>query len=54
MIDRIVLHRIFLLFVLLFAAFGALAAGDEDVVWIADSKGCKVANPFPQPGETIK
>jgi hypothetical protein len=26
--------------------------GDE-VNWIADSKGCKVANTFPRPGETI-
>jgi hypothetical protein len=28
-------------------------AADDDVSWIADKNGCKVANPFPQPGETI-
>lgn len=54
MIDRIVLSRIFLLLALLISALGAFAAGDEDVAWIADDRGCKVANPFPQPGETIK
>jgi hypothetical protein len=54
MIDRIVITRIFPLLALLISAFGALAADDEDVGWIADSRGCKVANPFPQPGETIK
>ncbi len=26
---------------------------DNDVSWIADKAGCKVANPFPQPGESI-
>ena len=30
----------------------AAVAGDE-VTWIADSHGCKVANTFPRPGETI-
>ncbi|MGQ0579912.1 MAG: hypothetical protein ACT4PQ_13535 [Betaproteobacteria bacterium] len=54
MIDRIVVTRNLLLLALLLCAFGALAAGDEDVAWIADSRGCKVANPFPQPGETIE
>jgi hypothetical protein len=29
------------------------AAPDEDAGWIADKNGCKVANPFPRPGETI-
>ncbi len=29
------------------------AAPDEDAGWIADKRGCKVANPFPRPGETI-
>jgi hypothetical protein len=28
-------------------------AADEDVAWIADKNGCKVANPFPQAGESI-
>jgi hypothetical protein len=28
-------------------------AADDDVSWIADSKGCKIANPFPQPGESV-
>ncbi len=54
MIDRFVIPHIFLLVALLLSAFGASAAGDDDVAWIADSRGCKVANPFPQPGETIK
>jgi len=54
MIDRIVIPRILLLLALLLCAFGASAAGDENVAWIADSRGCKVANPFPQPGESIK
>jgi hypothetical protein len=32
----------------------ALAAGSTDeVTWIADSRGCKVANTFPRPGESI-
>lgn len=30
----------------------ALAA-DDDTNWIADKRGCKVANPFPREGETI-
>ena len=39
--------------VLLFSIpFAAIGAGD-DVAWIADKNGCKVANPFPQPGESI-
>ena len=29
------------------------AAPDEDSGWIADKRGCKVANPFPRPGESI-
>lgn len=45
--------RIFFAAVLLLTAFGAFAQDDE-VSWIADSRGCKVANPFPQPGESIK
>lgn len=28
-------------------------ADDEDVNWIADANGCKIANPFPQPGESV-
>ena len=41
------------------AAAAALAgictasAADEDVNWIADQKGCRIANPFPQPGESV-
>ncbi len=34
-----------------FAAFAA--AEDDDVSWIADSNGCRIANPFPQPGESV-
>ena len=36
-------------------ALGAamLARADEDTQWIADKRGCKVANPFPQPDESI-
>jgi hypothetical protein len=29
------------------------APADDDVSWITDSKGCKIANPFPQPGESV-
>lgn len=42
-----------------FAAIAALVspiaavADDEDVSWIADKNGCKIANPFPQPGESV-
>jgi len=31
----------------------AWAGPDEDTQWITDSNGCKVANPMPQPDETI-
>ena len=31
----------------------ALAQAAEDDEWIADKRGCKVANPFPRAGETI-
>ena len=41
----------FLLAVSLCCAVPAWAEGE--VVWIADKNGCKVANPFPQPEETI-
>lgn len=41
-------------FVIFQAALAALAfAADEDVTWIADKNGCKVANTFPRTGETI-
>src|SRR6185436_8130224 len=39
--------------VLSLAVPGALFGADDDVSWITDKNGCKVANPFPQPGETI-
>jgi hypothetical protein len=29
------------------------SAVEDDVSWIADTRGCKVANTFPRPGETI-
>jgi hypothetical protein len=35
------------------AAASPAFAADEDVNWIADKKGCKIANPFPQPGESV-
>jgi hypothetical protein len=36
------------------ASLWAIAyAADEDSEWIADKRGCKVANPFPRTGETI-
>lgn len=41
-----------LAFLLMLSPFAELSA-DEDVNWIADSKGCKIANPFPQPGESV-
>jgi hypothetical protein len=28
-------------------------AAEDDTTWIADKRGCKVANTFPRPGETI-
>jgi hypothetical protein len=31
----------------------ARAAYSQDVEWIADKRGCKVANPYPRAGETI-
>jgi hypothetical protein len=31
----------------------AFAAPKDDTEWIADKRGCKVANPFPRAGETI-
>jgi hypothetical protein len=35
-------------------ALGARAmAQPEDTSWLADQRGCKVANPYPQPNETI-
>jgi hypothetical protein len=40
----------------LFLAFLIPIAGmsaDDDAAWIADKSGCKVANPFPQSGESI-
>jgi len=42
------------LFALLALVFSVTAfADDEEASWIADAKGCKIANPFPQPGETV-
>lgn len=35
------------------AGSAAQAAPEEDSTWIADKRGCKVANPFPRPGESI-
>jgi len=36
------------------AAFASLGqAADDDAQWIADKRGCKVANPFPQSDESI-
>jgi hypothetical protein len=46
--------RASLLLVSLAASGPALSAGSADeVTWIADSHGCKVANTFPRPGESI-
>jgi hypothetical protein len=39
--------------VLLLAAWAQLAFAQQDDQWIADKRGCKVANPFPRQGETI-
>jgi len=38
---------------LLACGITSLAAPDDDVSWIADKRGCKVANTFPRRGETI-
>ncbi|HEX4984905.1 MAG TPA: hypothetical protein VFV71_02410 [Burkholderiales bacterium] len=50
MSRSMVLHAAMLAGLLVAAAAGA---ADDDVTWIADRNGCKVANPFPQPGESI-
>ncbi len=42
-----------LLTVALIQAVPTIAASDDDVQWIADQNGCKVANPMPQPNESI-
>src|SRR5512145_3322835 len=39
--------------VLAAAMAGGVQAQSEDSEWIADKRGCKVANPFPRAGETI-
>jgi len=41
------------LFLLAGSVAASAASSDEDVAWIADKRGCKVANTFPRPGETI-
>lgn len=38
---------------LLAGAFAIPGLADDDTKWIADKRGCKVANPSPQPDETI-
>src|ERR1017187_9422766 len=48
---RLSIPRIALVLSLLIPVAGLCA--DDDVAWIADKSGCKVANPFPQPGESI-
>ena len=48
---RLSIPRIALVLSLLIPVAGLCA--DDDVSWIADKSGCKVANPFPQPGESI-
>lgn len=42
-----------ILAVLLLLTCASAFGDDEDVSWIADSRGCRIANPFPQPGETV-
>jgi hypothetical protein len=32
----------------------AVQAAEPEVGWIADAKGCKIANPNPKPNETVK
>lgn len=49
--NRLNISRVALLLSLLLPVIGLPA--DEDIAWIADANGCKVANPFPQTGETI-
>ena len=48
---RLGIRRIALILFFLVPVAGICA--DDDVAWIADKSGCKVANPFPQPGESI-
>jgi hypothetical protein len=42
-----------LLLGLVASASVSAAGSDDDTTWIADRHGCKVANTFPRPGETI-
>ena len=49
--TRLSVPRIALVLSLMVPVAG-FCAGD-DVSWIADKSGCKVANPFPQPGESV-
>jgi hypothetical protein len=48
---RLKLPQIALIFSLLISITAVCA--DDDVAWIADKNGCKVANPFPQAGESV-
>ncbi len=48
---RLNIPQIALIFSLLISVTAFCA--DDDVAWIADKNGCKVANPFPQVGESV-
>ncbi len=48
---RIVVICLYLL--ALICSTPARAATDPDMQWIADANGCKAANPFPRPGESV-
>ena len=50
------LYRVFgiaVLVALLQSASALAAPSDDEVTWIEDKSGCKVANTFPRPGESI-
>jgi len=47
------LLRFLLLLSLAGSAFACAAGSADEVTWIADNRGCKVANTFPRPGESI-
>ena len=50
---KLLLSRLVAATALAMTLSGLAQAASEDEEWIADKRGCKVANPFPPAGETI-
>jgi hypothetical protein len=48
-----IFSRLLAALMLAMALIALAHAASDDQEWIADKKGCKVANPFPRPGEAI-